>query len=163
MGRGVNLLKKANFSSFWLKSVLYVLTYISKSKIALEKRISDLESRQNYLSGSCKRFFHQTSSSVSKIHLKSGHFPFWPGYWGMAVGLRSEGYYLISHLIGTNEVSLDVKFYWEGFSFEFKAIRPLFRAELPGNRAVVEKKGRNYVIFGRFSVKLRVLRLWNQL
>ena len=81
----------------------------------------------------------------------------------MAEGLRSEGYYLISHLIGTNEVSLDVKFYWAGFSFEFKAIRPLFRAELPGNRAVVEKNGRNYVIFGRFSVKLRVLRLWNQL
>jgi hypothetical protein len=81
----------------------------------------------------------------------------------MAVGLRSEGYYLISHLIGTNEVSLDVKFYWEGFSFELKTIRPFFRAELPGSQAVVEKKGRNYVIFGRFSVKLRVLRLWNQL
>ena len=63
------------FRHFRSKSVLYVLSCISKSKIALEKRISDLESRQNYLSGCCQRFFHQTSSSASKITLKSGYFP----------------------------------------------------------------------------------------
>ena len=39
----------------------------------MEKRISDLESRENYLSGSCQLFFIHTSSSASKIHLKSGN------------------------------------------------------------------------------------------
>ena len=65
--------------------------------------------------------------------------------------------------IATNEVSLDVKFIWAGFCFGYLTIQPFFRAELPGNRAVVEKKGQKFVIFGGFSVKLGMLIFRKQL
>ena len=69
--------KRPFFVIFSSKSVFYVLRYISKTKIALEKPIRYLESRQNYLSGSCHPFFKQTSSSPLKIHLKSANLLLW--------------------------------------------------------------------------------------
>ena len=63
--------KRPFFVFFRQKNAFHVLWYISKTKVAQEKLITYLESRENYLSGCCHRFFTQTSSSASKIHLKS--------------------------------------------------------------------------------------------
>ena len=62
-------------SDFFFKSVLYVSRCSAKTTNALTKRIPYLESREIALSGSWQRFFKQTSSSASKIQLKSGNFP----------------------------------------------------------------------------------------
>ena len=66
-------------------------------------------------------------------------------------------YFSTSHPIETNEVSLDVKCAWAGSYLFFKSVRAAVRAQLPGKRAVVEKKGRKFVIFGGFTAKLGVL------
>ena len=62
-------------SDFFVKSALYVLKYISRLTNALHKPMPNLESRKIALSNGILRFFKQTSSSASKIHLKSGNLP----------------------------------------------------------------------------------------
>ena len=55
------------------------------------------------------------------------------------------------------------KFTQLGSYLYFKGVRAAVRAQLPGKRAVVEKKGRNFFIYGGFSAKLGVLMVWKQL
>jgi len=75
MERGVNLPIKGHF---FVKNDLYVLSYISKTKSALEKMIRYSESREKGLFETFYPFFQQTSSYASKFHLKIGNFLLFP-------------------------------------------------------------------------------------
>ena len=75
----------------------------------------------------------------------------------------SENYFSTKIAIDMRFFANVQKFTQFGSYLFFKSIRAAVRAQLPGKRAVVEKKGRKFVIFGGFSAKLGVLMLWKQL
>ena len=89
MGRGVNLSKKGRF---FLKNDLYVLSYISKTKSALEKMIRYSERREKGLSEQFHPFFQQTSSYACKFHLKIGNLQLFPFFYTETRGRRPKAW-----------------------------------------------------------------------